>query len=106
MPIPDQAPATGVADSEAALQVQRDHAAIARLADDLLPALIARLAASGLGEIEVRERGWKARLRMPAVAAVPVVRAAEGHAHHGTARVAAGHGRTEDRDRRDRKSVV
>ncbi|MGD0018352.1 MAG: hypothetical protein ABSD62_03780 [Candidatus Limnocylindrales bacterium] len=43
----------------------RDHRAISNLADDLLPALIAKLAASGLGEIEVREGGWKARLRKP-----------------------------------------
>ena len=89
-----------VADSEASLQARRNHDAIARLADDLLPALIAKLAASGLGEIEVREGGWKARLRMPAVAAVPVARAAEGHAAHVTARATAGQGRTEDRDRR------
>lgn len=100
MPPEHEAQQVGVADSEASLQARRNHDAIARLADDLLPALIARLAASGLGEIEVRESGWKARLRMPAVAAVPVARAAEGHAAHATARAAAGHGRTEDRDRR------
>jgi biotin carboxyl carrier protein len=47
-------------------RVTRDHAAISRLADDLLPALIAKLGASGLGEIEVREGEWKARLRKPA----------------------------------------
>jgi acetyl-CoA carboxylase biotin carboxyl carrier protein len=41
------------------------HAEIARLADDLLPALVARLGASGLGELEVREGGWRIRLRMP-----------------------------------------
>jgi biotin carboxyl carrier protein len=44
----------------------RDHAAITRLAEDLLPALIAKLTASNLGEIEVRQGGWKARLRKPA----------------------------------------
>jgi biotin carboxyl carrier protein len=38
---------------------------IARLADDLLPALIARLDASGLGELEVRTDGWRIRLRKP-----------------------------------------
>ena len=43
-----------------------DHATIDRLADELLPALVAKLRASGLGEIEVREGGWKVRLRMPA----------------------------------------
>jgi biotin carboxyl carrier protein len=42
-----------------------DHAAIDRLAADLVPALVAKLAASGLGEIEVREGDWHVRLRMP-----------------------------------------
>ena len=45
-----------------------DHAAIDRLADELLPALIAKLAATGLGELEVREGGWRVRLRRPAAA--------------------------------------
>jgi biotin carboxyl carrier protein len=43
-----------------------DHAAIDRLATELLPALVAKLAGTGLGEIEVREGGWKVRLRRPA----------------------------------------
>ena len=94
----------GAADPEAALQTRRNHEAIARLADDLLPALIAKLAASGLGEIEVREGGWKARLRMPA----PVDdgrrgagRSADGHsAHAAAARSAAPHARPEERERR------
>lgn len=43
-----------------------DHAAIDALADELIPALIAKLGASGLGEIEVREGAWKVRLRRPA----------------------------------------
>ena len=43
-----------------------DHAAIDALADELIPALIAKLGASGLGEIEVREGSWKVRLRRPA----------------------------------------
>jgi biotin carboxyl carrier protein len=42
-----------------------DHAAIERLADQLLPSLIAKLGATGLGELEVREGGWKVRLRRP-----------------------------------------
>jgi biotin carboxyl carrier protein len=42
-----------------------DHAAIERLASGLLPALVAKLGATGLGEIEVREDGWKLRLRRP-----------------------------------------
>ncbi len=40
-----------------------DHAAIARLADELLPALIAKLATTQLGELEVREGDWHVRLR-------------------------------------------
>ena len=43
-----------------------DHAAIDRLADELLPALVAKLGASGLGELDVREGPWRIRLRMPA----------------------------------------
>jgi acetyl-CoA carboxylase biotin carboxyl carrier protein len=43
-----------------------DHAAMDRLADELLPVLVAKLGASGLGELEVREGGWRIRLRMPA----------------------------------------
>lgn len=42
-----------------------DHAAIARLSDALLPALIAKLGATGLGELEVREGAWRVRLRRP-----------------------------------------
>lgn len=45
-----------------------DHAAIGRLADDLVPALVAKLTASGLGEIEVREGDWHVRVRMPVAA--------------------------------------
>jgi acetyl-CoA carboxylase biotin carboxyl carrier protein len=40
-----------------------DHAAIERLADDLLPSLVSRLAGTGLGELEVREGEWRVRLR-------------------------------------------
>jgi biotin carboxyl carrier protein len=42
-----------------------DHASIDRLTDELLPALIAKLGATGLGELEVREGGWRVRLRRP-----------------------------------------
>jgi biotin carboxyl carrier protein len=42
-----------------------DHAAIDRLSAELLPALIAKLGATGLGEIEVREGAWRVRLRRP-----------------------------------------
>jgi acetyl-CoA carboxylase biotin carboxyl carrier protein len=37
--------------------------AIEQLADEVLPALIARLAESGLGELEISEPGWRVRLR-------------------------------------------
>jgi biotin carboxyl carrier protein len=69
-----------------------DHAAIDRLADDLLPALVAKLGATGLGEIEVREGDWKVRLRRPAEgvnlgrrASDRASRAQRGHAGHGHA---------------------
>ena len=42
-----------------------DHAAIDRLSTELLPALIAKLGATGLGELEVREGAWRVRLRRP-----------------------------------------
>lgn len=48
----------------------QDRAALGRLADDMLPALVARLGASGLGELEVRGADWSVRLRRePQVAA-------------------------------------
>ncbi len=56
-------PSTATRDEAARLA---DHASIDRLAQDLLPALIAKLGASGLGEIEVREGDWRVRLRRPA----------------------------------------
>ena len=46
-----------------------DHAAIDRLAAELLPALIVKLTTTGLGELEVREGPWKVRLRRPATGA-------------------------------------
>jgi len=42
-----------------------DHRAVARLAEELLPALIVKLTATGLAELEVREGPWKVRLRRP-----------------------------------------
>jgi acetyl-CoA carboxylase biotin carboxyl carrier protein len=36
---------------------------LAHIADELLPALVARLGVSGLGELEVRQGGWRVRLR-------------------------------------------
>jgi biotin carboxyl carrier protein len=52
---------------------QRNRREIARLAEEVLPALIGRLGASDLGELEVREGEWRVRLRKlaPAAAAAP-----------------------------------
>lgn len=69
MPEPDQPGARQPERSAAERAV--DHAAIDRLADELLPALIAKLGATGLGELEVREGGWRVRLRRPGDGAQP-----------------------------------
>jgi len=50
--------------ADAALR-DADHAGIARLAEELLPALIAKLGTTHLGELEVREGDWHVRLRRP-----------------------------------------
>ncbi|HEU5203144.1 MAG TPA: hypothetical protein VFU17_02475 [Candidatus Limnocylindrales bacterium] len=67
-----------------------DHAAIDRLASELLPALIAKLGATGLGELEVRQDGWRVRLRRPADSVVRgerrspgAARSQPGHSGHG-----------------------
>jgi biotin carboxyl carrier protein len=82
--------------SEARLE---DHAEIDRLVDELLPALVAKLSATRLGEIEVREGEWKVRLRRPADGPASGRRASDrsperasrsqpGHEGHGHARTA------------------
>jgi len=70
-------------DADASSRRAEDHAAIDHLADELLPALIAKLAATGLGELEVREGDWKVRLRRPAAAAAKrtTERAGRGSSH-------------------------
>ena len=86
-----------------------DHASIDRLATELLPSLIAKLTATGLGELEVREGAWKVRLRRPADGATARDRRGErsgrsagghGHAGVGTGLTPVGPGRDE-RDGRD-----
>ena len=57
-----------------------DHAQIDGLAEELLPALIAKLGATGLGELEVREGGWKVRLRRSADAPASGAKPASGRA--------------------------
>jgi acetyl-CoA carboxylase biotin carboxyl carrier protein len=46
--------------------VRGDAHAMRRLSEAVLPALIARFEASGLGELEVRRGEWRIRLRKPA----------------------------------------
>ena len=65
-PADSQRPPEAAADVRTADERAADHAAIDRLTEDLLPALIAKLGATGLGELEVREGGWRVRLRRPA----------------------------------------
>ena len=86
-----------------------DHAAIDRLADELLPALIAKLSATGLGEIEVREGPSRVRIRRPAGgddgaygrrSSDRASRAQPGHAGHGHA-PAAFEGHRSGRDGRE-----
>ena len=48
-----------------------DHAAIDRLTDELLPALVAKLGATGLGELEIHEGPWRVRLRRPSGSVLP-----------------------------------
>jgi len=52
-----------------------ERATIARLADEVVPALITRLGKSELGEIEVRQDGWRVRLRRGVDGAAPAARA-------------------------------
>jgi biotin carboxyl carrier protein len=65
--VPDAGPrrerATG-AGGDAAARTS-DHDDIARLTDELLPALIAKLGTTHLGELEVRQGDWRVRLRRP-----------------------------------------
>ena len=76
-----------------------DHAAIAKLADDLLPALLAKLGSTNLGELEVREGDWHVRLRRPLGAGPGEGRRATdkpsrsqpGHEGHGHGRAAPEH---------------
>jgi biotin carboxyl carrier protein len=61
----DSAPA-GAPDLRTAEERSADHAAIDRLAEELLPALVAKLSATGLAEIEVGEGSWTVRVRRTA----------------------------------------
>jgi biotin carboxyl carrier protein len=87
-----RAPGSRTADGRTTAARAADHAAIERLSGELLPALVAKLAVTGLGEIEVREGPWKVRLRRPGQgpnlgrrATDRPSRAQPGHAGHGHA---------------------
>jgi acetyl-CoA carboxylase biotin carboxyl carrier protein len=64
--VPESSPPDPRFTSRSAADRSLDHAAIDRLGDELLPALIAKLGATDLAELEVREGGWRVRLRRPA----------------------------------------
>ena len=58
-------------------QRQADHASLGRLSESLVPALVQKLASSGLGELEVREGDWRIRLRRASSTAAPAPRRTE-----------------------------
>lgn len=57
----------GMPESSTAQDVER----LGELADGVVPALVARLRASRLGEMEIRSGGWRVRLRRGAPRSVP-----------------------------------
>lgn len=65
-----------------------ERATIARLATDVVPALIDRLSNSALGELEVRQDGWRIRLRRAGVGAAQQSPAGQIVAPHKPAAVA------------------
>lgn len=65
--MPESLPSDARRAARSAGERSADHAAIDRLSEELLPALVAKLGATGLGELEVREGAWRVRLRRPAV---------------------------------------
>jgi biotin carboxyl carrier protein len=91
-----------------------DHASIARLAERLLPALVAKVTATGLGELEVREGDWRVRVRRPtSVASARRERSRTGHVpgaaiadharvEHGRADI----GRSQDHGRSDHVRAI
>ncbi len=64
--MPDAGPQRNRSTTERSDAARRaDHSGIERLAEDLLPALVAKLGSTNLGELEVREGDWHVRLRRP-----------------------------------------
>ena len=58
-------------------QRKADHASLAQLSESLVPALVQKLASSGLGELEVREGDWRIRLRRSNASAAAAPRRAD-----------------------------
>jgi len=76
-----------LADQDGPALTDDSRRTIARLASDTLPRLIERLTKSQLGELEVREDGWRIRLRRP-IADVLETSAADGRPARDRARAA------------------
>ena len=79
-----------------------DRETIARLADEVVPALIERLMSSNLGELEVRENGWHVRVRRPlenGAAAALAAQPAQRQPHPVMAGATPGHGSPRDAQR-------
>jgi biotin carboxyl carrier protein len=64
--VPESVPPEASRPDRSPAERSADHAAIDRLSAELLPALIAKLGATGLGELEIHEGAWHVRLRRPA----------------------------------------
>jgi biotin carboxyl carrier protein len=75
--LPDHSRSAHSPAQRSAAERASDHAAIHDLTAGLLPALMAKLSASGLGELEVREGTWHVRLRRSADGAAREKRASE-----------------------------
>ena len=58
-------------------QRKADHASLAQLSESLVPALVQKLASSGLGELEVREGDWRIRLRRSSPSTTTISRRSE-----------------------------
>jgi biotin carboxyl carrier protein len=62
----DEVPVAQTELDRASAERAADHAAIATSIDELLPTLIAKLGATGLAELEIRQDGLRVRIRRPA----------------------------------------
>lgn len=100
--MPDPTPSETRRSHRSPAERTADHAAIDRLTTELLPSLIAKLGATGLGELEIREGQWRVRLRRP-VGGRAAAAAAHAPARDRASRAADRADRAADRgDRHDR----